>query len=391
MVVLRIPSSLGLTGALEFAHKLNDITPSEDLELDFSQVTWVQPFGMLYTAQSIKRFIDENSHINVAIAGIDLTVPAISYAANVGFFRAWGVEHPYLTALAQGGSTYLPVTQLPLTSVHSSQHLGREVEAIANDLAARLVYPETGNMLEAISYAMREVIRNVAEHSNSTHVWYCAQYLPKKGTIEIAILDSGVGLRSTLLQNPYIRDQLTTDREALMYALTPGISGKMYKGIKIEHNNDWQNSGFGLYMNYRLCNEGGSFFICSGEAGLYREKGKADNIHKITAYQGTALRLSINVTTLNNLNARLKAFADEGANIAKDVGEGVVPTPSRISTMLRDNFKERTFSSGDEVRHSQYGNGLIQEIYEKYKKQVARVNFEGGRSATVEMNTLRHR
>ena len=71
-------------------------------------------------------------------------------------------------------------------------------------------------------------------------------------TVEIAIIDRGVGLRPTLSRNPHLT--IASDHDAIMYALSPGISGKFYEGVRIDRNNPYQNSGFGLYMNCRLCN-----------------------------------------------------------------------------------------------------------------------------------------
>ncbi len=392
MAIISVPPRLNLNTALDFVEELQKVSIFEEVTLDFARLQFVRPFGMLYTAHALKRFSDNNpSFANLSTTNVNASVSAISYAANVGFFRAWTSDHDDLPTYAQGGATYLPISQHLLNSVHTSQHYGREVQTIADNLASKLVSHGDGDLFDVVSYAMREIIRNVAEHSKSPYFWYCAQYLPKSGEIEIAILDTGIGLRTALLENPFIRDSLATDRDALMYALTPGVSGKNYQGVHQQTYNDWQNSGFGLYMVYRLCNEGGSFFICSGNAGFYREKDKEENIHKSVAFQGTALRLCLNTNNLKGLEKRLKTFSADGEALSKEVGKGVVPSPSRISTMLRDNFKERTLSAGDEVRHAQFGNGIVQRVYEQNKVQIAEVSFAGGRTTKVAVDYLRRR
>ena len=101
--------------------------------------------------------------------------------------------------------------------------------------------------------------------------------------MEVAILDVGLGVRHGLRNNPDLN--ITSDRDALHLALLPGISGKMYRGVKRRSNDAWQNSGFGLYMTSRICRAGGSFFIASSGAGMLLDSGGKHD--RETSYQAT--------------------------------------------------------------------------------------------------------
>ena len=101
MVVINIPSRLDLIGTLAFAKDLKSVPEFEDVTLNFGDVNWVQPFGMLYAAQTIKRFIEEHPDVSVISTGVDTNKAAVGYAANVGFFRAWSVENQHLPVLAR--------------------------------------------------------------------------------------------------------------------------------------------------------------------------------------------------------------------------------------------------------------------------------------------------
>jgi hypothetical protein len=168
----------------------------------------------------------------------------------------------------------------------------------------------------------------------------CAQYWPSRNEAEIALIDSGRGLRASLSNNPFIREQLVDDRAAVKFALMPGISGKVWRGKKQRDDDPWQNSGFGLYMNYRICTEGGEFFIASGDTGLLCEK---DSEPRYTSYSldGVALRLKMNTRTLEDYEEKYHSrFLEEGVREAERIASGVIPTGERMSRMIRRSFSD---------------------------------------------------
>lgn len=214
----------------------------------------------------------------------------------------------------------------------------RDAEALGEELARKLTQQSDGMLVKTLSYSFCEMIRNVIEHSRSPDFWYCAQYWPSRGEAEIALIDSGIGLRTSLSDNPHLRPYLVDDRIVIKYALMPGISGKMYPGKRSDPYDAWENSGFGLYMNYRICNEGGSFFIASGNTGLYREK-NADNQYYDYVLPGVALRLRMRAETLENYDQKYHAlFLADGEREAENIRGGVIPTGDKMSRMLQGRF-----------------------------------------------------
>jgi hypothetical protein len=175
----------------------------------------------------------------------------------------------------------------------------------------------------------------VIEHSESEVLEFCAQYWPTKNKVEIVVLDSGMGIRESLSRNPHLR--VKSDRDAVHLALMPAVSGKTYKGVKQRSNDVWQNSGFGLYMTNRLCRNGGSFFVCSGDTGLIlSDKGKTV---VQTSFSGTAIRLVLNTGSLQSLSSSLERYRKEGRAIAKKFDPANPIEPSIASTMLYRDFK----------------------------------------------------
>ena len=162
---------------------------------------------------------------------------------------------------------------------------------------------------------------------------WCAQYWPRYDKVEIAILDRGVGIRSTLATNPIL--SVKNDRNALDLALLPGISRNVYPGSRQTEKNVWQNSGFGLYMTSRLCREGGDFFIGSGDCGVFLKSGQKSWFP--FGFNGTAVRMVLRPSRIGNLAKALRKFSDDGEKIAKEI-KIKLPEASTASRMVRTDF-----------------------------------------------------
>lgn len=152
-------------------------------------------------------------------------------------------------------------------------------------------------------------------------------------SVELAILDRGIGIKSGLSTNPILK--INNDHDALNLSLMPGVSGKAYKGARRNRNDVWANSGYGLYMASRLCIEGGSFFIASGDTGLYLSESKKRYLE--TPFVGTALKLTLRTNRLASLNSMLSRYLEEAYQI--DISGCNEMSASTASTMLSRDFK----------------------------------------------------
>lgn len=375
MQTIAVPKRLDLASTLTFVRRINELVPDDAYCFDFADLSWIYPFGMLFAAQAIKNLKSRNPGCEIRCERA-IWEEAPSYAAHMGFFNAFGFSFGNKPGFKAGTNTYIPITYVPAKQLSSRD----AIEEISLELARQLTMEDSGILVDALTYSFREMIRNVIEHSQSTTLAYCAQYWPAKGSVELAILDTGIGLRNSLSQNPNL--PMKSDQDAIKYALMPGVSGKIYEGVK-PSNDVWQNSGYGLYMNYRLCNEGGNFFICSGDRGLYRTSGN-DNLYYETTFQGTALRLRLDTKNLSNISLMLKRFGDEGEIVARGIGLGAIPKASTMSRMLKDNFKiDYQIEIGDTVRHRQFGEGTVTEKKAEPQGEMLWVAFNGGRKKKV--------
>lgn len=339
---LNIPGMLTLSNALAFCREIAAL-PDDVTILGLNFDAWkrshpadlpLTPFGMLIISVAVQQF-----HKRVPGATIIPAAPLPgndleSYAAHMGFFKACNISLGKEPGQAKGSPTYLPITKIE----NPSYLHGSEIEQRSLVLAQTLAQRPDGALVKTLQYSFTEIIRNVAEHARSDDYWLCAQYWPSRGEAEIALIDSGRGLRASLHNNPVIRDQVVDDRAAIKFALMPGISGVMWKGKPQRDDDVWQNSGFGLYMNYRICTEGGSFFIASGDSSVQCEKGSE---HEWMDYHlpGVALRLRMHTETLENYDQQYHpVFLADGEREAQRIAGGVIPTGDRMSRMLRTSF-----------------------------------------------------
>lgn len=330
-IVLALPPRLDIQGALKATALLNDLPEANFYRFDFSKLNFVEPFGMLYFAAQLRNFRRANLHCRFKAENYQ----QLSYAAHMGFFQAFGLNFGKEPGEAPGNAHYVPITCISLKELEreaaSKYEDEREtLERISMELATVLVRDNSGPLHETISYSLREIFRNVLEHSGADSIWYAAQYWPATGWVELSILDEGAGIASTLARNPHL--QITCDLEALQLALLPGVSGVAFKGGPKQRKDAWANSGYGLFMTSQLCLRGGSFAVMSGHAGLMLQNQEQSQLE--CTYNGTAIRLQFHVPEIQELSLSLEELRQRGADIAGTLKQNANITASMSSRML---------------------------------------------------------
>lgn len=333
--VIKVPKRLDLLRCVQFVQSLRTLPKADEYIFDFERVDWIQPFAMLFLSSEIQRCRDGLPECHFTIT----QYKHMTYASHMGFFQAFRVEFGKAPGQASGSLSYIPITlfnceQLREQAAENFQEVGETIESKSAELASVLAQEDSGILVDTLTYSFKEIMRNVVEHSESVQFGICAQYWPSKHTVEVGLIDRGIGIRNSLSQNPHL--SIASDRDALKLALMPGISGKVYKGSRKRTKNHWANSGFGLYMTNRLCRNGGNFLIASGDSGLLLKGDKKEYVD--VSFRGTALRMSLRTDLLTELYASLERFRKEGFKIAKKFGLGASLTASTASQMLSRDF-----------------------------------------------------
>lgn len=333
-----IPQSLNLKSTIRFVNKMSSFPKKKEYNFNFGELKWIEPFSLLYLSFCINRFSRKHNKSNIYVSNYDAT-NATNYAGHMGFFQSFGIDAGKFPSEATGNCNYIPIKLFRIkiwqrAAKQDRKPIGEIIETESRQLSEVLTRETKGKLVDTIEFTLREIIRNVAEHSKAKQVGFVAQYWPRKEYVELAILDSGIGFKKSLSKNPFLEKEMS-DNAALNYALLPGVSGKMFKGKYKDPYDEWENSGFGLYMASEICRNGGSFFACSGTAGTLLVKAKKENIKM--SYPCTAIRLRLATRQLKPTADALSKYHKKGEKVAKKI-HGANISASAASTMLARDF-----------------------------------------------------
>jgi hypothetical protein len=334
--ILKLPEKLDLGHLLQCARQLDGMRGTKVITIEMGEGRYFPPFPMLFLAAKILEIRETHPDTQIEIRNH----AEHSYAAHMGFFKTAGFDIGRELDDAKGNARYLPIrafykSELLRQPTDRFVELGDLIQRHADDIAAVVSQDErrASDFFNALSYSLRELIRNVFEHAETDRVLYCAQYWPAKQKVEVCILDRGIGIRQSLGTNPNFR--FRTDKEALEMSLWPGVSGKTH--LKSMSTN-WANSGYGLYMTSRLSRHGGNFAIVSGDACIVLSKSMSKHNFN-TRLTGTAIRMNLDTMEIGNVQMRLSQFRKEAQSIGEKYIGLKARNPSFMSMVLRRDFK----------------------------------------------------
>lgn len=206
------------------------------------------------------------------------------------------------------------------------EYVGETIERKANRIAKTLS-DNNKELVNYLTYSIREIMRNVVEHSKSPIISFWAKSNPSGDLVEIVVADNGIGVKNSLNSNPHYN--INSDEEALILSLQPGVT-KVYG--RMRSNDIWQNSGYGLFMTSGICKRGGDFTICSGDSAIIINENSFENYK--ANYQGTFVKMRMKISKVTCLSHVLKDLSLEGSKLAKINSKLAVTKASQITTML---------------------------------------------------------
>jgi hypothetical protein len=326
--------------------------PSNELEIriDFRNTRFFTPFAMMFICQQIHYY---KKMYKAAILIIE-NYEHLGWPERMQFFSTLGPEilsgkkqvlrdvhdsvgpHAHPTA-------FLPITTLLTKNFkddygRSLSEINEAVDRRSALLAQTLTQLGSGYTFDIVQYSLREIIRNVFEHSGSEILRYCAQYWKKTSTVELIISDTGMGVYQSLIGNASFKK--IAERDALHFACLPGVSGNARALKERASSNPWRNSGYGLYMTSRLCRNNGDFLIISNNHALFLGSNSRKNDFSVEFTSGTLIRLHLKLDKSQNLRADLARYTEEGKRIAEAIRGAKVLEASAASQMLRRDFEK---------------------------------------------------
>ena len=259
-MIFSVPD-LTLSAILSFEKSLPDVINDNIFIFDFSKMTNFDPLPMLLAGSIIRRYRKKHPDVSFQIAGCGTS--GTGYAGTMGFFKyiSPSIEFGKGPGEATGSSNYIPITTIAVEELREDAYsngnylsVGDLLEIKAGHLA-KIVDRGNLELHKLLTYLIREILRNTPEHAKSNKIWVCGQYWPSFELAEIAIMDEGIGIYNSITQNIAHKEYIRTNAAALRWSLKAGISESFRPSSKQKSNDEWANSGFGLYMVSQICKE----------------------------------------------------------------------------------------------------------------------------------------
>jgi hypothetical protein len=306
--------------ALDFCKYLNSIdliNREEKICFDFASVRTCDPFPMLIVSHEIRNRVNQINRLNCYARNCNNT-----YANHMKFYKACGLNQGEEVEVSRGNSKYSSITKMSVTDLKNEgannlDVIQEVIEKKAKTMAS-IVAQGNKKFEQWLSFVIREIIRNIPEHSKSDTIWYCAQYWPSYDLVELAIMDEGIGIKESLCENVNNIKEANTDENAIRLSLKPGISGTNINRNFIQ--SEWDNSGYGLYMVSEMCAElDASFIIASGDSAIRVKKvnGQIEQESFDTKVHGTAIQIRIRPSSTVDYDEIRRKIVLRGEKVAK--------------------------------------------------------------------------
>lgn len=227
MVKLTLPRSVSVHSAPQLVEICSQIKKSSGpIELDCSQVAWIDPLGMTMLVSTLET-IDQNRPVSMPWLSSDIT----SYLERMDFFQNIHVE-----AVDVPRDRVRNDQKAKLLEIKRLRGRGTS-EQIADQLASSIASTIIGRAPKEFSfeepdvehlqyytplrYALSELIENALTHArrNGRHdasVWVASQCY-SSSRVNIAVVDDGCGFLGTLKGHPEMTDN--THASAILTAL----------------------------------------------------------------------------------------------------------------------------------------------------------------------------
>ncbi|MCP5535105.1 MAG: ATP-binding protein [Akkermansiaceae bacterium] len=211
---LRLPAEAKERGLSVLVPLLNAAEGRDEVRVDFQEVRFYHPASIVVLLARLRQWGKDGKqlygcHFNKC--------PARDYLKRMDFFDQLGLQldEPFQRHNAAGRF----VSIRKITSGHGIDRIAREV--------ASCMARESTDVLECLSYAIGEIITNVAQHSQGEG-FLCAQRYPATGVVRVAVADNGIGLRRSFDGTP-LEQELHSPLDALQKAMEPKVSAALLR------------------------------------------------------------------------------------------------------------------------------------------------------------------
>lgn len=317
---LTFPRPVTLSNICEFSNLVMNLPESEVQRVITGPSQFISPTGLICLPKILnqRRYLFHSERVE--FFGID----GYGYANNLGFSDALGLEGRPFPQGAFGGSSYVPISRMLRDELEAEASsffvpMGEVIDKKCVPIAERVSQGLSDELTNLIAHLLREIFRNVFEHSKADACGYCVQYWPNQKEVEFCIADRGIGIRNSLMENKYLGAMDHID--ALKLAVMPGMSSKAwrYKKKKSSQKSDWDNAGIGLFQAYKLFGSLGHLMVASGPSALIFSKGQAPRVLSCN-FEGTVVSARANLKFPEKVGEIVDGIISEASEVKARIG-----------------------------------------------------------------------
>ncbi len=251
--------------------------PHQSIMLETRGHDWIEPTPL---AALTVAFCEQKNKCQVEIALNDFKgAKHPSYFERMGFFDLLNQPSPVSPGIHHDPSgRFIPLKVFD--SLEEVDDLKKQSEALLG--IDRFIAP-------FVNRALEEAMRNAVQHAGTSLRVVAAQRYPgPQARIQLAIVDSGMGIRASLFNKSNFA--VGDAKRALILSVQPGVSGK--RG-QTTGNSFQQNEGFGLHFLNRIVYETFGKFALATENYLRFQDGIHTKFLKIKPIKGTILGIEL--------------------------------------------------------------------------------------------------
>lgn len=273
---------------------------------DAAELQFVDPVGLCLLAATCHRLATRGKKLR-----LENVSPAIAgYLARMDLFKACGIE--YRENFTRHDR------QADLVEICVADKAA-EGERLANKIVTALVgqtpdydpnaapdemtgYQPHDYLLKPLHYLFSELLENALTHAKragykDARAWVAAQYYPSKDKIQLAVVDDGCGLLSSLSKHPRLASK--SHEAAIRLAFEPRVTCNPDLEIR---PNETVNQGVGLTIIREIAVRGrGVLRLVSGDTLLELSRGR-ETTGPTTPWQGVVLVLEFKRDLLRQVN-----------------------------------------------------------------------------------------
>ncbi|PMO65220.1 ATP-binding protein [Vibrio breoganii] len=293
MTIICLPEIFDRDTLQDFFRELESHQNTDNVCLDCSTLQYSKPTAMLVAGSKMRSWIQSrrSKSLKTKRKGVDTYSAVHDYLKHIGFFDFVLMGEGKCVGEAIGSSTYTPITRIEKPTLREGEgaleqwyeDIQSKVRGLAKVVAGQ---PETHQDNRMYNYLLREIIRNVFEHSGANECYVFGQRWCN-GYVEIVVVDEGMGIGCSL------RESMgeMTDIDALKQAIKPGVSRT---SVLSDDKNTFDNSGFGLYVLTEVARSFGWYALGSNSARIvgFNNNLLEENLNFLGTYLGLRLTRS---------------------------------------------------------------------------------------------------